>query len=129
MMGRFISFILLAVSVMAAPAPAPAPRALSLYGSIVNTTGEVEAKARIALTIEGETVKGMLATEAPLTGSGPIDGRFRNGWLELSGKLGEGFSIQFRGALNSVDYRGTYISNVPGTPVQYGKFQLAVEKK
>lgn len=127
MIRRLLMFVLLAVGLMAAPAPAP--RALSLYGSMTNTTLEVEAKARITLTITGESVKGTLATETPMTGSGPLEGRFRNGWLELSGKLSEGFSIQFRGAINGVDYRGTYITSLPGTPVQYGKFQLAVEKK
>lgn len=129
MIRGFFVFVLLAVFLVAAPAPSSAPRTLLLYGSMTNTTGEIEAKARVTLTIEGETVRGTLATEAPLTGSGPLEGRFRNGWLELSGKLSEGFSIQFRGALNTVDYRGTYIVNVPGTMVQYGKFQLAVEKK
>lgn len=125
MIRRFLIFALFAAGAIAAPAP----RAVSLYGTVINTTGDVEAKARITLTVDGERVKGTLATEAPLTGSGPLEGSFRNGWLELSGKLKEGLSIQFRGALNSVDYRGTYIAAVPGTPVQYGKFQLAVEKK
>lgn len=127
-MKRHLAMILLCAAGLAA-APAPAARVLSLYGAITNTTGEVEARARIALTIQGEKVTGTLGTEAPLSGSGALEGRFRNGWLELSGKLSEGSTIQFRGALNSVDYRGTYLVATAGTMVQYGKFQLAVEKK
>jgi hypothetical protein len=102
------------------------PRQLALAGTVTNTTGDVAATARLTLTITGEGVTARLATEKPLSGSGELRGTLRQGWLELNGKLDEGFTIQFRGVLNSRDYRGTYIAGVPGTPVQYGKFQLVV---
>lgn len=98
---------------------------LVLAGTVTNTTGGASAVARLELVMEGETVTATLSTEAPLTGSGALTGRLVGGWLELYGKLNEGFQIKFRGALSGRDYRGTYLAAVPGQLVQYGRFQLA----
>lgn len=110
-----------------ATAAIPAARTLALHGTITNTTADISANARLVLTIDGESVTAVLKTEAPLSGSGQLTGRLRNGWLELAGKVDEGFQLHLRGALNHRDFRGTYIAAVPDTPVQYGKFQLAVK--
>ena len=111
------------------PTPAVASRTMSLYGDITNTTVDASSKARLTLSIEGENVVAILKTEPPLSGSGRLEGKFRNGWCELSGKTEQGFQLQFRGVLNAQDFRGTYLAAVPGEPIQYGKFQLALEKK
>ena len=50
------------------------------------------------------------------------------GWLELAGKMSATATIQLRGVMNALDYRGTYIVGVPGEPVHYGRFELAVER-
>lgn len=118
----------LAASTGAAPS-APAARTLNLYGPLTNTTADAAAKARLVLTITGENVAAILTTEAPLSGSGKLAGHFRNGWCELAGRVNEGFQLQFRGALNDRDFRGTYTAAVAGSPVQYGKFQLAIESR
>lgn len=104
------------------------PRTLVLYGPVTNTTGDdVSANVRLVLTIDGESVTGEMKTEPPLVGTGKVTGRMIGAWCELSGKMAEGFDIQFRGAVNGKDFRGTYIAAVPGEPVQYGKFQLLRE--
>ncbi len=127
----FAFALLFAVSgALASAASAPkksGARTLTLAGLLTNTTADASGNARLTLAIEGNNVTATLKTEPPLIGSGKLEGTFRNGWLELSGKLDEGFTLQFRGALNARDYRGTYIAAVPGTPVQYGKFQLVLE--
>jgi hypothetical protein len=103
------------------------PRTLVLYGSVTNTTGETSANALLVLEVDGERVTGEMTTEAPLSGSGKLEGRVRGGWCELSGTLNEGFTIQFRGAFNGRDLRGTYIAAVPGEFVQYGKHHLKLQ--
>ena len=113
----------------ARPNPTAVTRTTSLYGDITNTTVDASSKARLTLSIEGENVVATLKTEPPLSGSGRLEGKFRNGWCELSGKTEQGFQLQFRGVLNAQDFRGTYLAAVPGEPIQYGKFQLTVEKK
>lgn len=115
--------LLCATSLLAASAA----RSVVLAGTLTNTTADADGQARLALSIVGEQVTATLKCEPPLTGSGKLQGSFRNGWLELSGKLDEGFTVQLRGALNARDYRGTYLAAVAGSPVQYGKFQLALE--
>lgn len=106
---------------------ASATRSLGLAGTLTNTTADADGKARLSLVITGEKATATLKCEPPLTGSGRLEGSFRHGWLELSGKLDEGYTLQLRGVLNARDYRGTYVAAVPGSPVQYGKFQLAIE--
>lgn len=116
-----VLFSLRAVLVFAAGEPA----ALILEGTVTNTTiGDTSAPARIELRIDGEKVSGRLVTEKPLTGTGDLTGRLIGGWLELSGTLDGGLTIQFRGALSPRDYRGTYLAAVPGELVQYGRFDL-----
>lgn len=113
----------------AAPKPAAsalaAPRTLLLTGTATNTTADVTAPMTLTLVIDGEAVTATLRTDPPLSGSGTLTGRLIGGWCELRGKLDEGFEIEFRGALNARDFRGTYVAAVPGQLVQYGKFQLA----
>lgn len=125
-MKRWISAVIGAW--LCAAALAAAPRTLVLYGPVTNTTGDdVTANVRLVLTIEGENVSGEMKTEAPLVGTGKVQGRMIGAWCELRGKMEEGFDIAFRGAVNDTDFRGTYIAAVPGEPVQYGKFQLMRE--
>ena len=109
---------------LAATAP---PRTLVLMGTATNTTVEVAAVMHLSLVINGEQATAVLKTDAPLSGSGPLRGRFIGGWCELEGQLAEGFTIKIRGVLNARDFRGTYVAAVPGTPLQYGKFSLAVQ--
>lgn len=108
---------------------APAPRLLALAGTLTNTTADASGETTIALTLSEETATATITTSPPLVGTGKLEGKFRQGWLELSGKLDEGFTLQLRGALNSQNYRGTYIAAVPGSPVQYGKFDLVVTRQ
>lgn len=110
-------------------AAAPATRTLSLAGTLTNTTADVTGPATLELALQGETATATLKASAPLVGNGKLTGNFRQGWLELRGRLDEGFDIQLRGALNARDYRGTYIAAVPGTPVQYGKFELTLQSR
>jgi hypothetical protein len=98
------------------------PVSLSLRGTVTNTTMEISALARMELVIDGEKVTGRLVTEKPLLGTGAVTGRFVGGWLELSGKTDEGFTLQFRGTLSPRDYRGTYVAVLPGQLAQYGRF-------
>lgn len=102
------------------------PRTIFVEGSITNTTAEIASVARLELVIEGETAKATLRTEPPLSGSGQLVGRMRGGWCELSGKLSEGFVLHLRGAINERDFRGTYTAEIPGSPIQYGKFHFTV---
>lgn len=103
-------------------------RALLLTGTLTNTTVEAAAPARLTLTLAGEIATATLVTEPPLRGTGKLEGRFLHGWLELQGKLADNITVQFRGALNAHDYRGTYLASTPGQPVQYGKFHLTIAK-
>ncbi|HYD84478.1 MAG TPA: hypothetical protein VEA63_10505 [Opitutus sp.] len=99
-------------------------QAVVFHGLVTNTTAAASANVRLVLTIDGENVSGEMTTEPPLSGAGKLEGRLRGGWCELSGKLNEGFTIQFRGAFNGRDFRGTYVVAVPGEFVQYGKHHL-----
>ncbi len=121
-------WIALGVFLLAGVLRAAEPRTLVLYGPATNTTAEVTANVQLVLAIDGEKVTAEMKTEAPLVGTGKLQGRMLGSWCELSGKLTEGFQIQFHGVLNARDFRGTYLAAVPGEPVQYGKFQLAVKK-
>lgn len=104
------------------------PRPARVFaGTITNTTIDAAAPVRIELLIDGETVTAAMKTEPPLSGTGTLEGRFRGGWCELRGKLNEGFAIRMRGACNDADFRGTYVVEVPGSPAQYGKFNLAAQ--
>ncbi len=124
-----LGFLAPLATIIAAPT-----RTLTLRGPITNLTAEATATVTLVLTIEdeapgsaaapGRTVSGTMKTEPPLTGSGKISGRFLGGWCELRGQLDEGFQIEFRGAFDERDYRGTYLVAIPGQPLQYGKFQL-----
>lgn len=100
---------------------------LSLRGTVTNTTMEVSATARMDLVVDGEKVTGRLVTEKPLLGTGAVTGRFVGGWLELSGKTAEGFTLLFHGTLSPRDYRGTYLAVLPGQLAQYGRFTLLRE--
>lgn len=102
-------------------------RTIVLFGEVRNTTAEASAKMRLELTIQGEKVTGVLTTQGALSGSGRVEGKLRGGWCELAGELVEGYRIQMRGGLNARDYRGTYFVGMAGSPVQYGKFQLALQ--
>jgi hypothetical protein len=119
---------ILGVMFLAGALGAAEPRTLVLYGAATNTTAEATANVQLVLAIDGEKVTAQMKTEAPLVGTGKLEGRMLGSWLELSGTLEEGFQIQFRGVLNERDFRGTYLAAVPGEPVQYGKFRLAVRK-
>lgn len=107
---------------------APAPRVVSLAGRMVNTTNDVSAPASLVLTFEGEKVTAEFKVTAPLVGNGTLAGSFRQGWLELAGKISATATIELRGVMNALDYRGTYLVSFPGEPVQYGRFELAVER-
>lgn len=124
-MKRFLCLGLFLVTL--ADASEPAGRVILLYGQATNLTAETAANMRLELTFDGENVTGVVATEAPLAGSGRVSGKHRGGWCELSGTLNEGFELQFRGVLNARDFRGTYIVAQRGNPVQYGKFRLVVQ--
>lgn len=121
-------FLCLSLAAFAAGAAA-APQTIRLSGELTNTTGDVSAPAELVLTIDGEKVTAQLRTSPPLTGSGTLTGELHGGWCQLAGKLDEGFAFQLRGVLNAQDLRGTYIAAVPGSLLQYGKFQLAREAK
>jgi len=121
------TFLLCGLAAVGAAA-APAPRVVSLTGRMVNTTSDVSAPATLELTFEGEKVTAGFKVTAPLVGTGTLAGTFRQGWLELAGKISATATIQLRGVMNALDYRGTYIVGIPGEPVQYGRFELAVER-
>lgn len=123
-MKRFLSLLLLAGFAAAALA---APETVRLTGTLTNTTAEVTAPATLELTLDGETITARLKTELPLSGTGTLTGRSLGGWCDLAGKLDEGITLQLRGVLNTRDFRGTYIAAVPGSLIQYGKFQLTRE--
>jgi hypothetical protein len=124
-MKRLLLFLCFGCApLFAATAP---PRTLTLAGPATNTTVAVTAVMHLTLVLDGEKAAAELKTDAPLTGSGPLKGRFIGGWCELEGRLAEGFTIKIRGVLNARDFRGTYLAAVPGTPLQYGKFNLAVQ--
>lgn len=110
---------------LTASAAFAAPQVVTLAGTLTNTTEEVSATATLVLTINGEKITAQLKTEKPLNGTGALEGRLLGGWCELSGKLAEGITVQFRGVINAKDFRGTYIAVTPGSLLQYGKFELA----
>ena len=119
---RLLIFIfLIAATLRAATAPA---RTVELAGTATNTTADVSAAMHLTLVITGENVTAQLRTEAPLSGSGKLTGRFVGGWCELEGQLAEGFAFKLHGVLNARDFRGLYLAAVPGVPLQYGKFLL-----
>lgn len=122
---RVISVLTL---VVATSGGAAETRTLVLHGTVTNTTeDDATAKVLMVLSVDGEKVVGEMKTEAPLMGTGKLEGRMVGAWCELSGEMQEGFRIQFRGAVNAKDFRGTYVAVVPGEPVQYGNFQLKVQ--
>lgn len=121
------SFLFLLLALLGTTHASAAPQTIRLSGELTNTTGDVSAPVELVLTIDGEKVIAQLRTSPPLTGSGTLTGELRGGWCQLAGKLNEGFAIQLRGVINAQDFRGTYIAAVPGSLLQYGKFQLARE--
>jgi hypothetical protein len=125
-MKRGVSILIF--SAIARVACAAEPRTLVLFGPATNMTAEATANVQLMLRVDGEKVTAEMKTEAPLVGTGKLEGRKLGSWLELSGTLKEGFQIQFHGVLNERDFRGTYLAAVPGEPVQYGKFRLAVKQ-
>jgi len=112
------------LSLFAVIAATGAPRTITLAGTLTNTTEEVSADATLVLTIEGEKLTVRLKTEPPLSGTGTLEGRILGGWCDLHGQLDEGVVLQLRGVLNAKDFRGTYLAAVPGSLLQYGKFEL-----
>ncbi len=106
---RGLLFLALFASVTAAPT-----RTLTLRGPATNLTAELTATLTLVLSIEGEKVSATMKTDAPLTGSGRLAGRYAGGWCELKGMLDEGFQIQLRGVFNEHDFRGTYVVGRPG---------------
>ncbi len=124
-MKRLLLFFIIACApLLAAPAPS---RTLTLVGSATNTTTEGKGVMHLTLVLNGTQAKAELKTDAPLSGSGQLKGRFIGGWCELEGKLAEGFTIKIRGLLNRRDLRGTYFVAIPGAALQYGKLSLAVQ--
>lgn len=115
---------LLALLLAAASAFA-APRTLTFTGTLTNTTADLAAPATLVLTIDAGKLTATLHTEPPLTGAGALTGRIVGGWCELSGELAEHLRIQFRGAFNDRDFRGTYTATLPNALVQYGTFQFS----
>lgn len=120
-------FLLLALGA-AALCGAQAPRVIPLSGTVVNTTGDVSAPATLVLTLEGGKATATLTISPPLVGQGTLSGTFRQGWIELGGKISDTATLQLRGVMNALDFRGTYLVGIPGEPVQYGRFELAVER-
>lgn len=118
-------FLLVMFSFAAATARGAAPKALALKGSVTNTTGEISAPAELAITRDGEKLVAQLVTKPPLSGTGKMEGVNRDGWCELSGKLGD-FEIRFRGVLSARTFRGTYTAKPDHGQVQYGRFDFAV---
>lgn len=110
------------------PQPVPPPQwTLKWVGPATNTTAEVTAQMELVITIEGEKATATLRTEQPLVGSGKLEGTYRGGWCELTGKLNEGFSLRLCGVFDGKDFRGTYYAVVPGQPLQYGRVRLALK--
>ncbi len=124
---RRVSAILFLLAGLAGALRAAEPEVRVFYGLATNTTAEASANVLLVLAIDGEKVVGQMQTEAPLAGSGRLEGRLIGGWCELKGQLEEGFTIEFRGACNARDFRGTYTAAVPGELLQYGKFQLSLQ--
>ncbi len=125
MIRRLFALLLLVCAPLAA-APAPA-RTVELSGQARNTTAGLAAPMQLTLVITGEKVTTRLRTAAPLTGTGELTGRFVGGWCELEGRLDGGLLVRFRGVLNAQNLRGLYLATVPNTPLQYGKFNLAIQ--
>ncbi len=124
---RATYWLALVVGLCIAPFCAAEPRTLVLHGPVTNTTEDgATANVSMTLTVDGEKVTGEMRTEPPLVGTGKLEGRMVGAWCEVGGEMAEGYRIQFRGVVNGKDFRGTYVAAVPGEPVQYGKFQLAV---
>lgn len=109
------------------PANQPAVRTLVLRGPATNTTAEAMAELRLAIAIDGGKATATMQTAKPLAGTGRLEGLYRGGWCELSGRLDEGFSIRLCGVFDGKDFRGTYTVAVPGQPLQYGRFRLALQ--
>lgn len=121
------AFLLASLLASALPA-APAPRVIALTGTMVNTTRDVAAPATLVLTLEGDKATATLKLSPPLVGEGTLSGTFRQGWIELGGKISDTTRLSLRGVMNALDFRGTYLVGIPGEPVQYGRFELAVER-
>lgn len=111
-----LGFILLVTFVTAQP------RTISLQGTVTNTTGNIAASAQLEITQDGEKIRASIVTSPPLTGTGTMTGHCLDGWCELIGDVGEGFSLRFRGVLNAQGFRGTYVVIPKQGQTQYGRF-------
>jgi hypothetical protein len=107
---------------------APVPRVVTLAGTMVDTTADAFAPATLVLTVEGDRATATLKVAPPLAGEGTLQGSFRQGWIEIAGRISATTTVQLRGVMNALDFRGTYLAGTPGEPVHYGRFEFAAER-
>lgn len=114
--------LLLFLSLVVAASAAPQTR--SFEGTMTNITGEAVAPGRLELTQEGRKLTARLVTLPPLTGTGTLVGVCIDGWCDLRGSLEGGFTVVFRGVINSKNFRGSYVVIPTQGRTQYGKFEF-----
>jgi hypothetical protein len=102
-----------------------APPAVSLTGTLTNTTAGVAAPARLEIVRDGTTLSARLVTLPPLSGTGALQGICLDGWCELGGKLDGGFAVKLHGVMNAASFRGTYVVTPASGPTQYGRFEFS----
>ena len=77
------------------------------------------------MTQDGEKLSARLVTSPPPTGTGKLAGRCIDEGCDLSGSLDGGFTLKFRGVLNTRDFRGTDIAIPRKRQTQYGRFDFS----
>lgn len=100
----------------------------TLAGTVTNTTHEVTAPVTLELILADDgKITGWITVDKPLTpGRWPVTGTRKGAWCEISYQPTAETQVQFRGALSTSEYRGTYVFGGKGELVQYGRFQTKV---
>lgn len=125
----FLAFLALAFAFTASSARAAETRTLA--GTVTNTTHEVSAPFSLELIFADDgSITGWITVEAPLdAGRWPLTGSRKGAWCELTYQPKPETQLQFRGALGSQEFRGTYVFGGKGELVQYGRFSAKMSAK
>jgi hypothetical protein len=123
---KSVSFLALILGLAISPAFAAESRTLT--GSVTNTTHDVTAPMTLELVLgDDDKVSGWITISAPLqAGRWPVTGIRKGAWCEVSYQPTPDTQTQFRGALSTEEFRGTYVFGGKGELVQYGRFQAKV---
>lgn len=111
-------------SLPAVASPVPSPSWTGQFGGIVhNNTGGLSAQFVIIVNQASGVIRGCMAVQEPLFGSGPLIGRVEEPTVSFSVTSAIG-RIIFVGQRNNMDVTGTYTVESAGLPNQLGNFTL-----